>query len=143
MGEVSVTFKAHGGFDAPWVVVKGASVPETSAMIEELRQLGAFSAIKQIAEEFKAAPTSDEAEAAVKAAFPNARGFPTPGLAASSASPATSQAAAPATQTPPSQSVPPCETCGAPAKFKSGTSSKGAYQGYACQSDRTHFTHVK
>ncbi len=129
MAEVSITFKAHGGYEAPWIVVRGTDAADASAEVEALRVMGAFGAVKQIAAEFASTPVPEPgaAEAAVRAAFPNA-----------------TEVQQQAASVPPAQSLPVCETCGGPTKFKSGTSAKGgAYQGYACTADRTHFDHVK
>lgn len=138
MAEVSITFKAHGGHDAPWVVVKGLDGDENrsgarltaaesvSAAVEELRQLGAFSAVKLIADEFKNAPAAGVE--AVTAAIPGAEQI----------TPDASLTGTPA-MTPPQQSTPPCEKCGAPTIFKSGTSDSGPYSAFKCSTgDKSH-----
>jgi hypothetical protein len=141
VAEVSITFKAHGGYDAPWVVVRGldgdegmagnpmSAAESVSAVIDELRQLGAFSAVKLIAQEFANAPAAG-AES-VQAVIPGAQEVP-------------DQSGAAPSQAPPSQSTPPCEKCGAATIFKSGTSDKGPWSAYKCSTgDKDHTKWMK
>lgn len=153
MAEVTVTLKAHGGFEAPWIVVKGSdhddmpnsgkftAAQSVSNAIEELRQLGAFNAVKLIAEEFQNAPAAGEE--VVKAAFPNAEVVSTvvdPERAAQWDAAKAREAERGASQAPPQQSTPPCETCGSPTFFKSGQSEKGPWSAYKCSSGNKDHT---
>lgn len=129
MPEISVTFKAHGGHDAPWVVVKGDSVEQVSAVLTELREQDAFAAVKTIAAEFQAAQA--DAVAVIQAAIPGSTEV-------------VSDAPAPEVPASPPRQGLTCKTCGAPASRKSGTSKKGPWAGNFCSSgDRDHTEWLK
>lgn len=165
---ISVTLKAHGGHDSPWIVVHGANTAEVSAHLHQLREAGAFTAIKMIANEFTNAAVEGQAVATVQQAFPGAQVIsqPPPQAAPAQYQPPAQQAppayappayappqAAPQQQyapppqqpqyapTPPVQqgATPPCEKCGAPTVFKSGTSGRGPWSAHFCSSgNRDH-----
>jgi len=61
--EVSVTLKADADYSAPWVVFKGETVDEVGEALADFRQRGLFGSVKAAAEEFKAAPVKDAAQA--------------------------------------------------------------------------------
>jgi protein gp37 len=130
MTEISFTFKGGPGFDAPWVVVKAASVTEADAVLEELRQVGAFSAVKTMAREFLEAPAAgvEAVQAAIASATVISEGPASPALQAQVVQ----------------QSTPPCEKCGGATTFRSGTGKNGKWSGYFCETnDRTHTTFLK
>lgn len=150
MAEVSVTLKAGSGYADPWIIVKGhgydgedgpvSAAQEVSAVIEELRQLSAFSAIKLIAGEFASAPAAG-VQAAL-AGLPGATEIPDGPMAHGTQPHERRDVASPRPE-PPAQSTPVCTKCGAPTKPKSGTGRNGAYNGFACTADRSHFDHIK
>lgn len=189
MSEISVTLKAHGGHDSPWIVVKGANTAEVSAHLKDLREAGAFSAVKVIADEFVNAAVEGQAVGVIQQAFPGASVMPQaaqppaqqaqqwqqappsqmqqggfagppvpPGPPAYQPTPSSQQQQqyappppqgqyAPPPQQPQYQptpqpqqgATPPCETCGAPTKHKTGTSSRGPWAALFCSSgNRDH-----
>jgi hypothetical protein len=176
MAEVKVTLKAGSGYADPWIVVSGSgytktvvrdgaeesvdvsAAEEVSAVIEELRSLSAFSAVKLISDEFARAPVAGVES--IAAVLPGTTEFPAHKGAATTLPPVPTQGApgthpvsgavsgsartaTAAGQKPPDQGTPACSKCGAPTKSKSGTGRNGAYKGYACQADREHFDHIK
>lgn len=131
--EVSVTFKAGGGYDAPWVVVRG-STAEVSDAISELRApdpesgITAFQAVRVVADEF--INRTGPAHTAISAAKEL--------LGASEVT----KTAAP--EGPPSQQDnPPCSKCGSKTRFRSGQGTAGHYEGYSCLTDKKHFDRTK
>lgn len=118
MPEITFTFKAGANYADPWVVVRADTVDEASEVLQDLRERGAFSAVKAVAGEFWQSPAAgvETAQEVLGAEV------------------ISEERAAPSTPTPPvEQSTPPCETCGGPTKFKNGTSPKtGAWAGYFC-----------
>lgn len=139
-GRISATFKEGTGFDACWVVVEAANAVELSNIIQRLRQLGAFKGVRQVAAEFRgsihlmgmtqAVEGSRETAALDRAAAEIERAMP---------GTTEVQPAGPPKQT----DSQPCSKCGQPAQYREGTGRNGAYKGYACTADRTHFEHVK
>ena len=152
MAEVRIVVKAGSGYADPWVTVVGhdreevkpgvnggdpyveqtvTAAEDASKSLQELRELGAFSAIKLISQEFAGAPAAGVES--VKAVFTDAEvisDVPIP------------EAGTP--QEPHEQSPPECTQCGAPTKPRSGTGGNGvAYSGFACTKVRTHFDLTK
>lgn len=130
MAEVSITLKGGAAFESPWIVIRADNVTEARELAQELREQGAFGAVKTMAYEFAHAQTAADAVEAVRAVFPKAEVI--------SEGPA---AAAPAVvgggvQ----QTTPPCSTCGQPTSFREGNNPKtGDWSAYMCSSgDRTH-----
>src|SRR5436305_1839451 len=52
--EVSVTFKQHGGFDSPWIVVRGATPALVKEQLRELYGVELIEAVAQTAVKFAA-----------------------------------------------------------------------------------------
>lgn len=140
MTEISVTLKAHGGYDSPWIVVKADTVAGLSDVLKELRESGAFVGVKTMAAEFTEAP-------AVGAGDPVEllkRELGGKVIEDQAADVPPTNAAAPAAAAV-NQSTPPCEHCGAPTTYRSGNHPQsGAWEGYFCTSgNRTHTRFIK
>jgi hypothetical protein len=130
MTEISFTFKAGPGYGEPWVVVKAESVAEADAVLEELRQVGAFSAVKTMAREFADAPAAgvEAVQAAIASATVISEGPASPVLQGQVVK----------------QSTPPCQTCGGSTTFRSGTGKNGKWSAYFCDSGpQSHNTFLK
>ena len=114
--EVSITIKASGDYDAPWVTFKG-DVDEAGKALATFRQLGLFGAVKAASEEFKAAPVTTAAQA-VKALNEAGMGA----------------------QVLPESMLPKCPECGADGRRETGhSSSKNRdYEGVFCSGDKKH-----
>lgn len=114
-GKVVLTFKAGPGYEEPWIVLRGETVDEASALLQELRTRGAFQVIREAAAEFRAeVPTEAQAVATVTQAIPGSVVTGASGPAASS-------------------SVDPrCPDCSGRMEFKEGSSARGPWRGWFC-----------
>lgn len=114
-GKIVVTLKGGPGYDAPWIVVSGDSVPEVAEHLKNVAALGLYG----------------ETVAAAQL-FTGSSGVPTSGgvTAQSAASVSTPPA------TTPQASGRLCKH--GPRAERSGTSSRGPWKGYFCALPKNH-----
>jgi len=115
---ISVTLKAGGNTADPWIVVRGDTVQEVGDLIKGIRDNGVFGAVQRISAEFaNGGQSTESAVETVRESFPGAEVVS-------------------------DQQLPDehkCQTCGARAEFKSGTSKAGkSYRMWKCTRDRDH-----
>lgn len=125
---ISLTFKAHTGYDSPWVVIHGETVEDAGQKLAQVRAQGIFGHVRAASAEFAAAPvtTTEQAVANIQQAVPGSQ-------VVQQQAPAPVQPQ-PQYQQPVQQAYigPVCGTCGGPTEQKSGTGRKGPWSGHFC-----------
>lgn len=157
----SVTLKAGTGFDSPWIVFYGETAQEIIGHVKDFAAGGGFGIVRGAAAEFQGTDFPQASgEALLQAAFPGAVGVPVSGPpeppsdgygdypvqtggAQQIPVPPTASGYQPQPRyvqpgqayqqgQPQADLNPPCQTCGGPTKFKSGTGNKGPWSAYFC-----------
>ncbi|QFG25470.1 hypothetical protein [Actinomadura sp. WMMB 499] len=117
--EISVTLKQHGGFDSPWIVVRGPSAAQVKELLRDLYAEDLVDAVAQTAVKFA---DSKPAGASVPAPRQGGGGYQRTGGGGQQAS-----------TPPPGASQPSCDH--GPMEFKTGVSKKGnSYKVWSCTS---------
>lgn len=112
-GKITVTLKGGAGYDAPWVVIGGDSVPEVQEILKNAAALGLYGDVAAAAQFLQAG-----------------NGVPTSGGAPAPASVPTSA---------PAPAAPQGKFCShGPRVRRSGTSARGAWVGHFCSLPKDH-----
>ena len=116
-GKIVVTLKGGAGYDSPWIVVGGDSVPEVQEILKNASALGLYGDVVAAAQFLQASN-----------GVPTAGGAPAP----------TSQ---PSTPTPSAPTAPQAsgQFCNhGPRVRRSGTNARGAWVGHFCSLPKDH-----
>lgn len=69
---ITITLKGGAGYEAPWIVIHAETVAEGGAILEELRRLEAFAAVRDAAREFHT-PNMSQAAREIQNVFPGSQ----------------------------------------------------------------------
>lgn len=130
---VKVVFKAHAGYESPWITVEADSPESAVELLEQFEAAGGGARLGAVDESLKtqyraavtdtAGDTRTQAQANVQSRMPAQ----------------VIQRTAPAQQerpAPPGQNVPICEGHGVAMTYRTGSSAKGPWAGYFCNGTR-------